>query len=47
VEFIELTPEQKKKFQTITQGSVVQWLRTIINAPSLIDEVLSAAQEAQ
>jgi len=47
VEFIELTPEQKEKFQTIIQGSVVHWLRTRINAPSLIDEVLSAAQAAQ
>jgi TRAP-type C4-dicarboxylate transport system substrate-binding protein len=47
VEFIELVPEQKKKFRTIIQGSVVRWLRTRINAPSLIDEVLSVAQEAQ
>ena len=47
VEFIELTPEQKEKFQTIIQGSVVHWLKTRINAPSLIDEVLSAAQAAQ
>jgi TRAP-type transport system periplasmic protein len=47
VEFIELTPEQKEKFQAITQGSVVQWLRTRINAPSLVDEVLSAAQKAR
>jgi tripartite ATP-independent transporter DctP family solute receptor len=47
VEFIELTPEQKEKFQTTIQGSVVRWLRTRINAPSLADEALSAAQAAQ
>jgi tripartite ATP-independent transporter DctP family solute receptor len=47
VEFIELTPEQKEKFQTIIQDSVVHWLRSRINPPSLVDEVLSAAQEAQ
>jgi tripartite ATP-independent transporter DctP family solute receptor len=47
VEFIELTPEQKEKFQTIIQGSVVHWLRSRINAPSLVDEVLSIAQETQ
>ena len=47
VEFIELTPEQKEKFQTIIQDSVVNWLMTRINAPGLVDEVLSAAQEAR
>jgi tripartite ATP-independent transporter DctP family solute receptor len=47
VEFIELTPEQKKEFQTIIQTSVVHWLRTRINAAGLVDEVLSAAQEAR
>jgi TRAP-type transport system periplasmic protein len=47
VEFIELRSEQKEKFQTIIQGSVVHWLRSRINAPSLVDEVLSAAQEAR
>jgi tripartite ATP-independent transporter DctP family solute receptor len=47
VEFIELTSEQKEKFRTITQGSVIHWLRTRINSPSLVDEALSAAQEAQ
>jgi C4-dicarboxylate-binding protein DctP len=47
VEFIELTVEQKEKFQTTIQGSIIHWLRTRINAPSLIDEVLLAAQEAR
>jgi TRAP-type transport system periplasmic protein len=47
IEFIELTSEQKAGFQRITQSSVIHWLRTRINAPSLIDEVLSAAQEAR
>jgi TRAP-type C4-dicarboxylate transport system substrate-binding protein len=47
VEFIELSPEQKEKFQTTIQGSIIHWLRTRINAPSLIDEVLLAAQEAR
>jgi TRAP-type transport system periplasmic protein len=47
IEFIELTSEQKAEFQRITQSSVVHWLRTRINAPNLIDEVLSAAQEAR
>jgi TRAP-type C4-dicarboxylate transport system substrate-binding protein len=47
VEFIELTPKQKEKFQKVIQNSVVHWLMTRINAPGLVDEVLSAAQEAQ
>jgi len=47
VEFIELTPEEKEQFQTTIQGSIIHWLRTRINAPSLIDEVLLAAQEAR
>ena len=47
VEFIEPNPEQKEKFRTIIQSSVIHWLRTRINAPGLVDEALSAAKEAQ
>ena len=47
VKFIGLRSEQKQEFQKITQGPVIEWLKTQIGAPGLIDEALSAAQAAR
>jgi TRAP-type C4-dicarboxylate transport system substrate-binding protein len=47
VEFIELTSEQKQEFRRITQGPVIEWLKTKISVPGLIDEALSAVQAAR
>ena len=47
VEFIDLTSEQKQEFWRITQGRVIDWFKTQINASSLIDEALSAVQAAR
>jgi TRAP-type transport system periplasmic protein len=47
IEFIELTPEQKQEFRTITQGPVIEWLKTQISVPGLTDAALSAAQAAR
>ena len=47
VKFIGLSLEQKQKFQKITQGPVIEWLKTQIGVPGLIDEALSAAQAAR
>jgi tripartite ATP-independent transporter DctP family solute receptor len=46
-EFIELTSEQKQEFRRITQGPVIEWLKTQINVPDLIDDALSAVQAAR
>ena len=47
VKFIGLSSEQKQKFQKITQGPVIEWLKSQISVPSLIDEALSAVQAAR
>jgi tripartite ATP-independent transporter DctP family solute receptor len=47
IEFIELTSEQKQEFRRITQGPVIEWLKTQISAPGLIDEALLAVQAAR
>jgi hypothetical protein len=47
IEFIELTPEQKDEFRTITQGPMIEWLKTKIKVPSLIDRLLSEARAAK
>jgi tripartite ATP-independent transporter DctP family solute receptor len=44
IELIELTPEQRQEFRRIIQGPVIEWLKTQISIPGLIDEALSAAQ---
>ena len=44
---IELTSEQKQEFRRITQGPVIEWLKTRISVPGRIDEALSAAQAAR
>jgi tripartite ATP-independent transporter DctP family solute receptor len=46
VEFIELTSEQRQEFRRITQGPVIEWLKSQMSVPSLIDEVLSAVRAA-
>jgi TRAP-type C4-dicarboxylate transport system substrate-binding protein len=47
VKFIGLSSEQKQEFRKITQGPVIEWLKTQIGVPGLIDEALSAAQAAR
>jgi TRAP-type C4-dicarboxylate transport system substrate-binding protein len=47
IDFIELTPEQKDEFRTITQGPMIEWLKTEIKVPSLIDRLLSDARAAR
>jgi tripartite ATP-independent transporter DctP family solute receptor len=47
IEFFELTSEQKQEFRRITQGPVIEWLKTQISAPCLIDEALLAVQAAR
>jgi hypothetical protein len=47
IEFIQLTPVQKQEFRRITQGPVIEWLKTQISVPGLIDEALSAVQAAR
>jgi hypothetical protein len=47
IEFIELTPEQKQEFRRVTQGPVIEWLKTQISAPGLIDEAFLAVQAAR
>jgi tripartite ATP-independent transporter DctP family solute receptor len=47
VEFIELTSEQKQEFRGVTQGPVIEWLKTRISVPGLIDEALSTVQAAR
>ena len=47
IEFIQLTPVQKQEFRRITKGPVIEWLKTQISVPGLIDEALSAAQAAR
>jgi hypothetical protein len=47
VKFIGLSSQQKQEFQKITQGPVIEWLKTQIGVPGLIDEALSAAQAAR
>jgi len=46
-EFIQLTPMQKQEFRKTTQGPVIEWLKSQISVPGLIDEALSAAQAAR
>jgi tripartite ATP-independent transporter DctP family solute receptor len=46
-EFIDLTSEQKQEFRRITQGPVIEWLKTQISVSGLIDEALLAVQTAQ
>src|SRR5262249_32853256 len=46
-EFIQLTPMQKHEFRETTQGPVIEWLKSQISVPGLIDEALSAAQAAR
>jgi TRAP-type C4-dicarboxylate transport system substrate-binding protein len=46
-EFIELTSEQKQEFRRITQGPVIEWLKTQISVPDLIGEALLAVQAAR
>jgi tripartite ATP-independent transporter DctP family solute receptor len=46
-EFIGLTSEQKQEFRRITQGPVIEWLKTQISVPDLIGEALSAVQAAR
>jgi TRAP-type transport system periplasmic protein len=43
----ELTPEQKQEFRRVTQGPVIDWLKTQISVPGLIDEALLAVQTAR
>src|SRR5262249_57641549 len=47
VEFIELTPVQSQEFRKIIQGPVIEWLKSQISVPGLIDETLSAVQVAR
>ena len=47
VKFIGLSSEQKQKLQKINQGPVIEWLKSQISVPSLIDEALSAVQAAR
>jgi len=47
VEFIELTPVQSQEFRQITQGPVIEWLKSQISVPGLIAETLSAVQAAR
>jgi TRAP-type C4-dicarboxylate transport system substrate-binding protein len=43
----ELTPEQKRELQRVTKGPVIDWLKTQISVPGLIDEALLAVQTAR
>jgi TRAP-type C4-dicarboxylate transport system substrate-binding protein len=47
VEFIEFTAEPKQEFRRVTQGPVIEWLKTQLSVPGLIDEALSAVQAAR
>jgi tripartite ATP-independent transporter DctP family solute receptor len=47
IEFIELTSEEKQEFKRITQGAVIEWLKTQVSVHDLIDEALLAAQAAR
>jgi TRAP-type transport system periplasmic protein len=47
VEFIELTPVQSREFRQITQGPVIEWLKSQISVPGLIAETLSARQRGE
>jgi tripartite ATP-independent transporter DctP family solute receptor len=47
VELTELTLEQKQEFRRVTQGPVIEWLKTQISEPGLIDEALLAVQVAR
>jgi TRAP-type transport system periplasmic protein len=47
IEFIQLTPVQKQEFRRITQGPVIEWLKTQISVPGLIDEALLAVRAAR
>lgn len=47
VQVIELTPQQKDEFRKATQGPVIEWLKTQVSSPKLIDEALAAAKAAQ
>ena len=47
MEFIQLTQVQKQEFRKIIQGPVIEWLKTQIGVPGLIDEALSATQAAR
>jgi tripartite ATP-independent transporter DctP family solute receptor len=47
IELIELTAEQKREFRRITQGPVIEWLKTQISVPGLIDEALLAVRAAR
>jgi tripartite ATP-independent transporter DctP family solute receptor len=44
IKFIELTPAQRQQFQSITRDPVIEWLKTRISVPELVDRALRAAQ---
>jgi tripartite ATP-independent transporter DctP family solute receptor len=47
VQVIALTPQQKEAFRVAMQGPVIEWLKTQVSSPKLIDEALTAAKAAQ
>ena len=44
VQVIELTPAQKEEFRKAIQGPVLDWLRTQVSSPKVIDEAIAAAK---
>jgi TRAP-type C4-dicarboxylate transport system substrate-binding protein len=47
VELTQLPLEQNQEFQRVIQGPVIEWLKTQISVPGLIDEALLAVQAAR
>lgn len=44
VQVIELSPAQKEEFRKAIQGPVIEWLKTQVSSPKLIDDALAAAK---
>lgn len=47
VQVVELNPAQKEEFRKATQGAVLEWLKTQVSAPKVIQDALAAAKAAQ
>lgn len=47
VEFIQLTADEIAQFRTVMQPPAVEWLRSEVDSPEMIDVVLEAAQAAE
>lgn len=47
VQVIELSAAQKEEFRRATQGAVLDWLKTQVSSPKVIEDALAAAKAAQ